>query len=226
VLRGGGCVFAGKSCLAIHVANPTAPDGVYQLDPDGPGGAAPFFAYCDMTSDGGGWMKILQYKDAPYTPTAAAVGDITTADTPAMAKLADAQVNALGSLAPMREYRFQGATSTKRLHLKSGTAWDDTARGHDLFPTGTGYACEGEPNASCPYVLVTTPANYPMTVDSGLWMPALIGGDDADRYFTDFSAPVHCFATGSTTERCYCSGLLTGYAVIQNLSIWTRELAD
>lgn len=30
--------------------------GVYRIDPDGPGPVAPFNVYCDMETDGGGWM--------------------------------------------------------------------------------------------------------------------------------------------------------------------------
>ncbi len=80
VVRAGTCA-ALASCNAIHVASPAAPSGTYVIDPDGDGGAAPFSAYCDMASDGGGWTLILM---AASTPTgtlgwdAAAWTDATT----------------------------------------------------------------------------------------------------------------------------------------------------
>ena len=44
-----------KSCKEIKKANLNARDGMYEIDPDGEGGNAPFKVYCDMTTDGGGW---------------------------------------------------------------------------------------------------------------------------------------------------------------------------
>ena len=219
-LLGGGCVSTGTTCLGIHTANPTAPDGAYQLDPDAGSSANAFFAYCDMTTDGGGWMKILQYTDAAYTPSAAAVGNIAVAGIPAMAKLSDASINSLANLATVREYRFQGATSPNKLFMRASATWDDTARGEGLILTGKGLACEA--TAICPYVAVT--ANNP-TIDSFAWVPSFTGGqNNADRYFTDIDDVTKCYNPSSSTQRCYSSGLTTGHALIPNFSIWVREL--
>jgi len=55
---GAECVY--PSCIARLLSQPKSPSGVYFVDPDGSGGAAPFRAFCEMVLDGGGWTLVLK----------------------------------------------------------------------------------------------------------------------------------------------------------------------
>ena len=56
------CTLAKTSCTDIKINNESATDGTYWIDPDGTTWEMPFQVYCDMTTDWGGWTRIL-YKN-------------------------------------------------------------------------------------------------------------------------------------------------------------------
>jgi hypothetical protein len=68
-----------RSCAEIRALDPGARDGVYTIDPDGPGGAAPISVTCDMTNKGGGWTRVAAEDFAmPGAATAFSRSAITT----------------------------------------------------------------------------------------------------------------------------------------------------
>ena len=97
-----------RTCQEARTADPTATSGTFTVDPDGPGGLAPFSVYCDMARDDGGWT--LLGAGVWYTANA----DVVTAPGGANVLLSDARRNALIA-ASTRLYRL--GSGAQRLYI-------------------------------------------------------------------------------------------------------------
>lgn len=87
-----------KTAAELLTAKPGTQDGVYTFDPDGPGAVAAVDVYCDMTTDGGGWMLVLKTDMSNTTHNGAAavnVMGLKTATLDSVSKLDDSVIRAL-----------------------------------------------------------------------------------------------------------------------------------
>jgi hypothetical protein len=115
--------------------------GTYFVDPDAQDSLSKQAVYCAVLPDGSsGWTKMLQYHLSAYTPTASAVGTISTSSITNNAKLADSFINALAGVGTSKEYRFRASSFTTAQHVPeqdlfvvSSATFDDVAFGQVLY---------------------------------------------------------------------------------------------
>lgn len=211
---------AGTSCKAIHAAYPDLPSARYWLDPAGGSSDDAFNVYCDMVSDGGGWVKVLQAAGTPWVPTVNAAGDPASATVDAFAKLSDAQINAIGAAGAMKTYRLKGSQTNKALYFKTNRAYDDGAWAMNLVRGDVAVpACEATSLAGCSMTNVFWP-----TLDSFQWGLPEVGLSSCDRYYVDFANNPMCGGS-NTSQRCFATGheCNGGAVIIPSAVLWVRE---
>ena len=110
-----GCLAIGSSasapatsCKALLALAPNTPDGTYWLDPDGDAGVSPFEAFCDMTTDGGGWTRIDYAADLPYANHFEGADAWQWLPADFTFVLADAQIEALQAISTEGKQSYVG----------------------------------------------------------------------------------------------------------------------
>ncbi len=138
-----------RSCADILALTPGSASGNYTIDPDGPGGRAPYTAWCDMNTDGGGWTVIF----VPPSPTLSSTvidytindGALMTESTQVLIAYRDAMMGVLSDWArwgltanwrAQSPFRYQAQDETVSVVVSGAAPVTSTLRyGYANWPT-------------------------------------------------------------------------------------------
>jgi hypothetical protein len=132
-----------RNCSEIHFFNPSAPSGVYTIDPDGDGPVPQMDCQCDMTTDGGGWTLVLNYNHLENTDPALMIftnslplqGQTTLGFDESNTIYWGHAGTTLMTAIPFDELRFYGITAGHTRVMDFKTSHTGTV---SYFKTGTG----------------------------------------------------------------------------------------
>jgi hypothetical protein len=203
-------------------------DGVYVITPPG---RSPVSVYCDFSTDGGGWTKVLQY-GTYYIPSASAIGTIATASTTAAAKLSDTDIVAIAGSSPV--WRFvddgdvAGGDSASRFYMRDTATFSDVLANWGL-PRQNHQRCISSALANCGWSSISAITGS-RNIDAG--------ANNCNRWFVDHGGTIGCYRTfdaasrqwqpGPAGTRCWTHGNANclhsgdGHTSRENMGLWVR----
>ena len=163
---------AGLSCKTLLDTGGSQGNGVYWVDPDGPGGNDPYETYCNMADNDGGWTLAARMINNSWCHIDAdMVSSLTAPDQSGCAKLSDADIRALytdqfwlscGTNAP---HRFGTINAISNFNTTSSVGnkvmtWSASYGGSTY--TGTDHSCcnFGDHNYRSPHIIYSIARGY------------------------------------------------------------------
>jgi len=153
-----------------------------------------------------GWQAILHYGTEAYTPTPSAVGDVLS--TVGFGKLSDAAINAISDGSGYHHYKLTSGTDSSEIYVRTQKVFSDTSRAFGW--SGAYQVCNTVDFGSCSWHAVSM-ARFDTEGEFG---------NNCARWFADYSANIHCYATGSSQKRCFADGAPCGHAMRTNVVMY------